>query len=212
MTEPGSVTVWLEHLKAGKGRDAAVEQLWKRYFQQLVDQAHKHLRSRRTASDGEDAAIAAFEGFVRAVGNGMFPKLDDRNDLWQVLLMLTANKAKNAVRNENRLKRGGGLAAHGIASSDSEPHGILIASANPDPAEAAILADGVAQLLDALGSDELRQIAELALAGYTNAEVATKIGKAIATVERKLKRIREIWKGLGYGPPDSDGREQQLGG
>lgn len=198
MNGPGSVTVWLDQLKAGKSRDEAVTQLWKRYFARLVDQARKHLRSRRATGDSEDAALSAFDGFVRAVEAGKFPKLDDRDDLWQVLLLMTGNKAKNAVRDENRLKRGGGMAIHGLASGDSEPGGLLVGSDEPDPAEAAILAEGAERLLRALGDTELRRVAELALEGYTNAEIATVIGKAVATAERKLKRIREIWSGMGF--------------
>jgi DNA-directed RNA polymerase specialized sigma24 family protein len=199
MTGPGSVTVWLDHLKASRNRDEAVGRLWERYFTQLVEHARRHLRSRRAAADGEDAALSAFDGFVRAVAAGKFPKLGDRDDLWQVLLMLTANKARNAVRDENRLKRGGGFEAHVIASADSVPGGVPIASADPNPAEAAELAEGAERLLAALGDAELRRVAELALAGHTNAEIAAAIGKALASVERKLRRIRETWLGIGTG-------------
>ncbi|MBA4192266.1 MAG: RNA polymerase subunit sigma-70 [Planctomycetaceae bacterium] len=198
MTGPVSVTVWLDQLKAGKSRDEAVAQLWKRYFAQLVNQARSHLRSRRATGDGEDAALSAFDGFVRAVEAGKFPKLDDRDDLWQVLLMMTGNKAKNAVRDENRVKRGGGMASHGLATSDLESGRLVAGSDEPDPAEAAILAEGAERLLRALGDTELRRVAELALEGCTNAEIAAGIGKAVATAERKLKRIREIWSGTGF--------------
>ncbi|MBA4192252.1 MAG: RNA polymerase subunit sigma-70 [Planctomycetaceae bacterium] len=198
MNGPGSVTVWLDQLKAGKTRDEAVAQLWKRYFTQLVDQARRHLRSRRAVGDGEDAALSAFDGFVRAVQAGKFPKLDDRNDLWQVLLMMTGNKAKNAIRDEDRAKRGGGMVAHGIATADSDPVGVVVASEHPDPAEAVVLAEGAERLLLALGDAELRRVAELALEGYTNAEIAATLGKAVATAERKRNRIRDIWLGLGF--------------
>lgn len=198
MTGPGSVTVWLDHLKAGRNRDEVVGQLWERYFTQLVEHARRHLRSGRAAVDGEDVALSAFDGFIRAVRAGTFPKLGDRGDLWQVLLMLTANKARNAVRDENRLKRGGAFVAHEIATADSVPGGVPVASPDADPAEAAVLAEGAERLLAALGNAELRRVAELALAGHTNADIAAAIGKAVASVERKLKRIRETWLALGF--------------
>ena len=198
MSGPGSVTLWLDRLKGGDDRDAAMDELWKRHFGELVRQAGRHLRGRRAAGDAEDAALSAFAGFVRGVEAGKFPKLDDRNDLWRVLLMLAANKARNAVRDEGREKRGGGLAAHPIAAADSDPEGVPVPSAEPDPAEAAALAEETERLLTALGDAELRRVAELSLAGHSNAEIACAVGKVVSTVERKRKRIREIWLGMGY--------------
>jgi DNA-directed RNA polymerase specialized sigma24 family protein len=199
MNGPGSVTVWLDRLKAGEGRDEAVARLWERFFARLVSQARTHLCGRRATGDGEDVALSAFDGFVRSVEAGKFPKLDDRDDLWRVLLMMTGNKAKNAIRDENRAKRGGGWVAYEMAGTDSNAAGVPVASADPDPAEAAALAEGAERLLAALGDAELQRVAVLALEGYTNAEIATTLGKAVATAERKLKRIREIWGGMGFG-------------
>ena len=196
MTSSHSVTVWLDRLKAGADRDEAVTRLWERYFAQLVRHARRHLEGRRAVDDGEDAALSAFGAFVRAVDAGRFPKLTDRYDLWAVLLRLTANKARNAVRDENRQKRGGGMAGHELAEADSSD-GVPVTSDDPDPAEAAALAEGAEELLKALGEDELRQIAQLTLEGYTNAEIGSRIGKSMAAVERKLRRIRELWAARG---------------
>ena len=187
-----SVTEWLDRLKAGD-RDAAVARLWERYFSQLVRHARRHLTGRRAVADGEDVALSAFDAFVRAVDAGRFPKLDDRTDLWAVLLRLTANKARNAIRDENREKRGGGMAWHGIAETDSDTSGVPVPSVDPDPAEAAALAEGAEELLEVLGSEELRQIALLALEGWTNVEIGATIGKSVAAVERKRRLIRDIW-------------------
>ena len=196
MRGPGSVTVWLDRLKSGGDRDAAVAQLWERYFAQLVGLARNHLRGKRAAVDGEDVALCAFDGFVRALEAGRFPKLNDRDDLWSVLLRMTANKARNSIRDEARKKRGGGRGPQQLADDDSDSVGAPAAPPDSDPAEAVALAEGSELLLEALGDAELRRIAILALEGYTNAETAVVIGKAVATVERKLKRIREIWSGM----------------
>jgi len=199
MSGPGSVTVWLDQLKAGANRDEAVAELWERYFSRLVNQARLHLRGRRTMKDEEDAALSAFDGLVRGVEAGKFPRLDDRGDLWRVLLMMTANKARNAVRDENREKRRGGQVAHAIAAADSDPAGVVVPSGDPDPAEVVALAESVGQMLAALGDAELRLVAEMALAGHSNAEIADAIKKVVPTVERKRMRIREIWAAMGYG-------------
>lgn len=203
MSGPGSVTLWLDRLKAGEDRDEAVNRLWKRYFTQLVGQACNHLRGRRAAVDGEDVALSAFDGFVRSLEAGKFPKLDDRDDLWRILLRMTANKARNAVRDENREKRGGGLAAHAIADGGSDMGGVPVAATDPDHAEAVALAEGADRMLAVLGSDELRRVAVMSLDGYTNGEIAAAIGKVEPTVERKRNRIREIWAALGFGLAES---------
>ena len=98
MSERGSVTIWLGRLKAGEQRDEAAAHLWGRYFGQLVARARERLRARVRVADGEDVALSAFDSFVRAAEAGRFPRLDDRDDLWQVLLLLTARKAADAAR------------------------------------------------------------------------------------------------------------------
>jgi DNA-directed RNA polymerase specialized sigma24 family protein len=198
MNEPGSVTIWVDKMKAGD-HDEAVAQLWKRYFEQLVTAARNHLRGRRGGVvDGEDVALSAFDGFVRAVAAGRFPKLNDRNDLWQVLLMLAGRKATMAIRTEMREKRGGGRVVPVSAVEDSDGRGPERAATGPDPAEAAAVGDVVEELLAALDDALMRQVAVLAWEGYTNEEISVKVDRSRATTERKLRRIREIWTQKGY--------------
>jgi DNA-directed RNA polymerase specialized sigma24 family protein len=193
MNEPGSVTVWLKHFKTSQGRDEAVCRLWERYFTLLVLCARERLRLRSRVVDGEDVALSAFDSFVRAAEAGRFPRLEDRNDLWQILLVLTSRKAANVVRDEGRLKKGGGVVILGLEGGESDAEGYLPMAADPDPAEAALLAEEVEQLLRILDNDELRRVAVWAFEGYSNEEIAAKMGKSVATAERKLRRIREIW-------------------
>lgn len=198
MSDGGSVTFWLENLKAGD-RDEAVAKLWERYFEHLVKRARDHLRGRRVINDGEDVALMAFDRFVQAVAAGRFPRLNDREDLWQVLLMLTSRIASNAARDERREKRGGGIVQSITPVSDSGSSGLPVASSEPDPADAAAMAEAGEEMLAALKDPLLRQIAILALEGYTNMEIAEKIERVVSTVERKLNRIREIWTAQGFG-------------
>jgi DNA-directed RNA polymerase specialized sigma24 family protein len=202
MSGQGSVTVWLDRLRAGEGRDEAVARLWEKYFARLVAQARNHLRGRRSLAEGEDVALSAFDGFVRSVELGKFPKLDGRDDLWRILLRMTANRASNAVRDENRDRRGGRL-SRAEPLDGSDPPGVPVAASDPDPAEAVALAEGVERMLAALGSEELRRVAVMSLEGYNNAEIAAAIGKVEPTVERKRRRIREIWGAMGFDPGEA---------
>jgi DNA-directed RNA polymerase specialized sigma24 family protein len=42
----------------------------------------------------------------------------------------------------------------------------------------------------------LRAVAVWKMEGYSNEEIATKMNRAVGTVERKLKLIRETWQAL----------------
>src|SRR5262249_35153126 len=88
----GSVTLWLEQLK--RGNPAAAQPLWDAYFARLVALARARLRAApRAAADEEDVALSAFDSFCRGAEAGRFPRLDDRDDLWQVLFVITTRKA-----------------------------------------------------------------------------------------------------------------------
>src|SRR5262249_10982176 len=87
------------------GDAAAAQPLWERYFERLVAFARGKLHGvSRRAADEEDVALSAFHSFCRAAQR--FPRLNDRDDLWQVLVMLTARKAFQERRGQQALKRG----------------------------------------------------------------------------------------------------------
>ena len=64
----------------------------------------------------------------------------------------------------------------------------------PTPEFAAQVAEECQRLLDGLGDDELRMLALWKMEGYTNAEIAAKLGRSQPTVERKLRLIRSRWE------------------
>ena len=85
------------------------EKLWRRYFEALVRLARDRLRGApRAMADEEDAALDAFDSFVRGAARGRYPRLDDRDDLWRLLVVITERKAIDQAQHERRQKRGGG--------------------------------------------------------------------------------------------------------
>jgi DNA-directed RNA polymerase specialized sigma24 family protein len=190
MSDPNSISVWLDHLRAGD--PAAAQELWNRYFGRLVALARGRLAARvRRVADEEDVALSAFHSFCQAAAAGRFPRLSDRDDLWAVLVTLTERKAFAQADRELAQKRGGG-AVHGDSVFAAHPG---LAAPEPTPAFAAEVAEECERLLARLDAREpgLRQIAEWKLEGYTNEEVAARAGKSLATVERKLAVIRTLW-------------------
>jgi DNA-directed RNA polymerase specialized sigma24 family protein len=188
MSTPGTETVWIARLKAGDG--AAAEQLWQGYFHRLVDLARHKLRGTpRAAADEEDVALSAFYSFCRHAAAGRFPQLNDRSDLWQLLVLLTARKACHLIRHEGAAKR------HGtVPAGDGEAWLAEVIGREPTPAFAAEVAEQCRRLLDGLGDAELRAVALAKLEGYSNAEIAARQGVVQPTVERKLRVIRGLLK------------------
>jgi DNA-directed RNA polymerase specialized sigma24 family protein len=196
MSTAGSVTHWLARLKAGD--PASAQPLWEKYFQELVKRARHQLgRTPRRAADEEDVALSAFHSFCRAAEAGRFPQLDDRHDLWQLLMVLTDRKAIDLVHHERRAKRGGGrVLDEGALTADSgaaTPLGRVEGPA-PDPAFVALMADECRRLLDRLKDPELRTVALWKMEGYTIEEIADKLGCVPRTVDRRLRLIRTAWE------------------
>lgn len=188
MAAPDSVTDWLTRLKAGDA--VAAQLLWERYFARLVALARSRLATaRKGVSDEEDAALSAFDSFCRGAVDGRFPRLDDRDDLWRVLVVIVHRKAADHAKRERRLKRGG------PDLSTVEIDWEVVLSSEPGPDVAAEVAEECERLLALLGDETLRAIAVGKMEGYTVEELAEKLGCAPRTVERKLRLIRELWGG-----------------
>jgi DNA-directed RNA polymerase specialized sigma24 family protein len=191
----GSVTRWVQGLKIGDPE--ATRRLWERYFGDLVRLARARLRdASRAAADEEDAALSAFDSLCRGAEKGCFSRLGDRNDLWRVLVMITARKAADLVQHQRRLKRGGGhvRTEADLAVRALETGGIGQApSHEPSPELAVMMADECRRLFDSLPDESLRQVALLKLEGYTNPEIAVRLDCGLTTVERRLRTIRTLW-------------------
>ncbi len=200
--EGGSITRWLGDLK--EGDQAAAQPLWERYFSRLVVVARGKLkRMRRTTADEdeEDAALSAFNSFCAGAAQGKFPKLADRADLWRLLVVITARKAMAQANRQGRKKRGSGrlideamLFGKDFDGGEGSLAGLeRIAAAGPTPEFAAMMAEECQRLLDALGDDDLRQVAISRMEGYNNDEIADQLGCARRTVARRLDLIRQTW-------------------
>jgi DNA-directed RNA polymerase specialized sigma24 family protein len=187
----GSVSVWLDRLQAGD--PAAAQPLWERYFERLVCLARDRLAGLpRREADEEDVALSAFHSVCRAAGQGRFPQLDDRHDLWQVLVMVAERKAVNAARRARRQKRGGGTVRGDSAVLDqSEGRGFDgLVSPEPTPDFAAEVAEECEQLLGRLPDAEYRQIALWKMEDHTVAEIAARLDCVPRTILRRLDIIR----------------------
>lgn len=190
MDPEGSVTRWISRLKDGDR--AAAEALWRAYFHRLVDLARTRLRGTpRRAADEEDVALAAFDSFYRRAERGQFPRLEGRDDLWQLLFTITERKAVDLTRREARRSGRGARAEPHREPAELDIE--RVPGTEPTPEFAALMADECRRLLDRLGDESLRAVAVWKMEGQTNAAIAARLGCVTTTVERKLQRIRDLW-------------------
>jgi len=187
MSQEGSVTRWLTRLR--EGDPAAVEPLWRAYFTRLVELARQRLRgAARRVADEEDVALSAFDSFCRAAAAGRFPRLDDRDSLWPLLVAITAHKCVDLVRRENRGK--GDPVPAGVEFDD-------LITREPSPEMAAEATETLTRLLaglDRTGDADLRAIALARLEGDDLDAIAARLGCVRRTVERKLALIARLWE------------------
>jgi DNA-directed RNA polymerase specialized sigma24 family protein len=198
MSSEESVSRWLAQLQAGDR--VAAQKLWELYFQRLVGLARKKLQGLpRRAADEEDIALSAFASFCRGAEQGRFPQLHDRDNLWRLLVTITVRKANQLAAREGCQKRGGQAvldeaALRHLPKDQSGELGLeQLIDSEPTPEFAAQLAEECQLLLARLENPELQSVAQWKMEGYTNDEIAGKLGCALRSVERKLKVIRSLW-------------------
>ncbi len=198
MNTDDEITLWLESLK--EGDDRAADVLWKSYFEQLLRLARAKLSGiSRRERDEEDVAISAMDSFFRGAKAGRFSNLSGRNDLWRLLVTITARKAALEARRQTRQKRGGGkVRGESVFAQRDGDHGMGIQQVlgrTPSPELANIMAETCERLFLLLNDATLTNVALLKMEGHTNEEISRQLDCTVRTVERKVERIRQKWAG-----------------
>ena len=189
MADSSSLTAMIHQLKAGN-TDAANE-LWRKCYPRLVQHARKHLEGvPRRMADEEDVVISAIKSFCKAIELNRFPDLEDSDDLWRLLFVMTSRKSINLRRYEARRKA---LAESDLNSPDQEQP---VLQNIPGELSEEDFTRRISEELDHklhLLSPELQEIAIAKLEGYKNHELSTKLDVRLRTIERNLSVIREVW-------------------
>lgn len=193
MSEPeNSVTMMLSKLKGGD--DLAAQLIWDRFFDRVTALARKKLGAiSKRSVDEEDVALSAINALYNGAADGRFHTLRNRDDLWQILCMITSRKAASAWRKQRSRKEVGESFVSGGQTNDDALGIEHIATAKPDQAYVDSLTDTSNELLEGL-DDRLREVAIFKLQGHKNQEIADMIGRSIKSVERYLATIREQWQ------------------
>jgi hypothetical protein len=189
--EIGSVSHWLRGLKAGDR--SAVDAIWHRYYERVVQFAERKMKiNPDRAVDGEDIAQLAMQRLCLNVSTGRYPDLDDREQLWDLLVVFTLNRIRKHLRACSTLKRS-------AAEADVlEFRRSQVFSDLRTPEAPTIMADMVQSWLDRLDledpSGQLRQIAIWCMEEISGSEISRILKKRKSFVLQQIRLIRLLWE------------------
>ena len=197
VSSDGSVSDLIAELKQQPSQEAA-QQIYQRYIGRLVRRAKSLLGDApRGAADEEDIATRAINDLFAGIEEGRFPRLDDRQDLWQVLMMLMHRRVVDHLRKygpEAALLQGESV-LHGVSEDSAQAFGMArLPDDEPTPEEVMEFADSLRCRLADLPAERHRQIALWKLEGRSSEEIAGLLGYTKRTVEYALQAIRKAWE------------------
>jgi DNA-directed RNA polymerase specialized sigma24 family protein len=189
----GSITRWLTEVSARRETDRS-ELLWRRFGIRLVRLARHHLRGiQDRAYDEEDLALSTMNEFYRRASLGSYDKLENRDDLWRLLMTISLNKSRNRLRALRRIKRAAKTPVREIYPVKNAKE---IDWTNT-PEWLAIVAEQSEYLLRVLDDHDpsgmLQQITLMKLDGASNSQIANDLGCTRRAVAARLIWIQGIW-------------------
>ena len=178
-----SIRNWIPGLQQKQPR--IIEAFVARVQPRLLQLARAILRGVPSGeSDEEDVVNAALHSFLWRTAEEQF-EFADEDDLWKVVQTIVTRKALNHLRRQGRRRDLASLSVH-AELVDESPY------CESQPLERLIEAEVIEQLFATLGDRQLQTIARMKLERHTNLEIAAAIDRSVATVERRLKMIRQI--------------------
>ncbi|MEM7477181.1 MAG: ECF-type sigma factor, partial [Planctomycetota bacterium] len=151
-----NVSHWIDQVKQGDA--SAANQIWQHYFDRLVRAVRKRLQGQnRAISDEEDIVLSVFDSFYAAAEKGRFPDLSDRDDLWKLLLRMSARKVVDKRRRDLRKRRGGELAIHSLHREGVAESVIEVIGDQPSPDMILMMEESIERFFSHLGVGKLQE-------------------------------------------------------
>ncbi len=161
----------------------AVTELWGRLFSRLRRQAQRQVRRAPFPvrdADAEQVAVDAFHSMVRQARVGKDAWIQDRQQLWVLLLTIVRRKLSSGSRSKPKPVKWTGMES----VDTNAPH------ADDDR----WLREEVEHLLTKLPSHSTRQVFICRLLGKNQAETAAFLGISTRAVRRKMLIIRDVFR------------------
>jgi DNA-directed RNA polymerase specialized sigma24 family protein len=186
----GSITILIGGMRLGD--DEAARRIWQHFSPRAAALAREKVPVwLRRIVDGDDLANSAMCSVIMGLREGRFQELRDRDDLWALLACITVQKARNEIAKASCQKR----LPPGVSTPLTEE--IVAPDLPPDLIVRA--AEQFTVLIDLVRNKDaiLEPIALWKFEGYTNDEIAQRLGCSRSKVARKLELIRKTWLGEG---------------
>lgn len=172
-----------------QGDEDAARQIVENYLDRLLLLARRRL-SQRLASrvDAEDIVQSVFRTFFHRLKEGKFV-FAEQDDLCKLLMRITLHKTLRQVAFHKAAKRDPGM-----ETAQGEHHReqlLALLDAEPTPEATVAFCDQLEHFLAQLRPQE-RQILELRLQGFTNEEIAQKLGLYDRKIRRVLEHVRVV--------------------
>lgn len=178
----GSVSLLFDQVK--RGESDAFRQLCDRYLPTLTRTVDRRVAPAE-GIDADGVANSVLHSLWRAVvQRGRFHEVHDRDSLRRVLAEIVRQKVRRRRRDATRQKR----------DDRDTRRETFDATPSPDPGPELLLEirESIDEWLGLL-LPEQRDLVRWQVEGYTNAEVAQKLGCSLRSVERHLHAVRAIW-------------------
>jgi RNA polymerase sigma-70 factor (ECF subfamily) len=170
------------------GDDAAAREVFERYSRQLVALARRRFSERLAHKvDAEDVVQSAYKSFFLRHREGRL-EVESWGSLWSLLTVITLRKCADRVAYHRAQRRDAHREAR-AADPGSEPWREAV-DREPQPEEAAVLAETLEELFRALEPEE-RPILELSLQGYSASEISEQLQLSQRSVRRLRERVRK---------------------
>jgi RNA polymerase sigma factor (sigma-70 family) len=180
--------------RARAGDQDAWEELFRTCYPKVIRVVRRKLNPpMRSLYDSADFASDVWKSLAAKIKRFDFPSIES---LVAFLKQAAEQKVIDEYRRQHAQKRDIDLGRPMSAGHGNAVEGQALFSAEPSPSQVAQASEGLEQLRAGLSEKE-REILELKRLGYTNDEIAERVGWHIRKVQRFIKDLHETWQTSG---------------
>ncbi|MCX7397936.1 MAG: ECF-type sigma factor [Planctomycetales bacterium] len=191
--DAGELTQLLFRIQNSRDEDACAK-LWQSVYERIVTYARGRIAVKdQRVADEEDIAQSAMKSFFRAAEAGRFRTLTNSDELWRILITVMARKSHALQQRQAAEKRGDGQ-VRGDSVFRLVAQGRISGTNFADPRRFVDeLLGECRERIEALPDKILRTIAVKRMEEFQVTEIAVEMSLSVATIKRKLARIRDLW-------------------
>lgn len=185
-TTEQSAMRWRQSLR--EGDEHAGADLWRLLAARIRELSSPEFHDDEAGDSNGHPRSRGFDSVCRAIGEGHFPAVPDRDQLWAMVATIAIKRAQQTLRWRNKITQNRRL--HRPADT---PVMTATSSATATDMKFACQQE-CSRLLTRLGTSEVKMVAVLKVEGLTNAEVTAELACTHRSLQRRMGLIRNLWK------------------